>query len=132
MAINGVKPRVLIADDEKVIADTLVLILNQVGFHAQAAYSGAQALEIASTFRPEILVSDILLGDCNGIETAMQLRELLPGLRLFLLSGQTSLAECMTKSEARDLRFEVMVKPVHPQELIRRLHGTQAAIHRVA
>ena len=123
MAISCVKPKVLIADDERLIADTLVLILNQGGFHARAAYSGCEALEVAAEFQPDILVSDLLLGDCNGVDTAMRVRELFPRLRVFLLSGQTSIGEILTRSEARDLHFEVMIKPVHPSELMRRLQG---------
>ncbi len=41
------KPKVLVVDDERVIADTLVMILNQSGFDARAVYSGEGALELA-------------------------------------------------------------------------------------
>ncbi len=37
------KPRVLVADDEQVIANTLAIILNQAGFEARAVYSGENA-----------------------------------------------------------------------------------------
>ncbi len=46
MAENKEKPKVLVADDERVIADTLAMILNQSGFEAQAVYSGERALEL--------------------------------------------------------------------------------------
>jgi len=50
MPEKNAKPKVLVADDERVIADTLAMILNQSGFQARAAYSGEVALELASTF----------------------------------------------------------------------------------
>jgi PleD family two-component response regulator len=43
MPESAAKPRVLVADDERVIADTLVMILNQSGFDARAVYSGEKA-----------------------------------------------------------------------------------------
>ena len=49
-----VKPRVLIADDEQVIANTLAIILNQAGFDARAVYSGEKAVEAVDSFQPNI------------------------------------------------------------------------------
>ncbi len=40
MSTNSIKPKVLVADDERVIADTLAMSLNQSGFEARAVYSG--------------------------------------------------------------------------------------------
>jgi DNA-binding NtrC family response regulator len=117
------KPKVLIADDEKLIADTLALILNQGGFEARAVYSCQQALGIAKAFQPDVLISDVLMADWNGVDAAIEMRALLPDLRVFLLSGQTATAEMVARSTARDLAFEILVKPVHPQELLRKLHN---------
>ena len=125
------KPKVLIADDEKLIADTLALILNQGGFDARAVYTCQKALDIAPSFRPDILISDVLM-DINGVDAAIQLRALLPDLRVFLLSGQTATAEIISKSKAQNMQFEVMVKPVHPQELLRKLHDAAIAMRSVA
>jgi DNA-binding response OmpR family regulator len=125
------KPKVLIADDETLIADTLALILNQGGFDARAVYSCRKALDIAPSFRPDILVSDVLM-DINGVDAAVQLRTLLPNLRVFLLSGQSATADILTRSQAQNLRFEVLLKPVHPHELLRKLHDAAVEIRSVA
>jgi len=61
MAETADKPKVLIADDERVIADTLAAILNHGGFEALAAYSSLQALELARVFRPDLLISDVIM-----------------------------------------------------------------------
>lgn len=116
--------KILISDDERVIADTLALILNKSGFAARAAYTCREALQIAAVFQPDILVSDILMSDANGLEAAIQMREQLPDLCVFLLSGQTLTAEMLAKSKACEMGFQVLVKPVHPLELIRRLRAT--------
>jgi len=74
MPENSSKPKVLVADDERVIADTLAMILNQSGFEARAVYSGEKALELAATFVPDMLISDVIMADLNGIDAAIQLR----------------------------------------------------------
>ena len=84
------KPKVLIADDERLIADTLALILNQGGFEARVAYNCEEALGVAPSFQPDILISDVLMADWNGVDAAIEMRVLLPDLRVFLLSGQTA------------------------------------------
>lgn len=114
-------PKVLISDDERIIADTLALILNKDGFEARAVYTSRSALELASNFQPDVLISDVLMADINGVDAAVQMRTLLPDVRVILLSGQTEMAEILARSQARDLGFEVLVKPVHPRDLLNRL-----------
>ena len=82
MPENSAKPKVLVADDERVIADTLAMILNQSGFEARAVYSGERALELAVSFSPDMLISDVIMGDLNGIDTAIQMRALLPKIKI--------------------------------------------------
>lgn len=115
------KRKVLIADDEKVIADTLALILNQGGFDARAVYTCEKALEVAPAFQPDMLISDVLMADLNGVDAAIKMRGLLPQIRVFLLSGQAVSAELLAKAKANELGFEVLVKPVHPRDLIAKL-----------
>ena len=58
---NHTKPRVLVADDEQVIANTLAIILNQAGFEARAVFSGEKAIEALDTFNPNMLISDVIM-----------------------------------------------------------------------
>jgi DNA-binding response OmpR family regulator len=115
------KPKVLIADDEKVIADTLAMILNLGGFDARAVYTCQKALEVAPAFQPDMLISDVLMTDINGVDAAIKMRTMLPQIRVFLLSGQAATAEMIANAKASELGFEVLVKPVHPKDLIAKL-----------
>ncbi|HEY1983973.1 MAG TPA: response regulator [Terracidiphilus sp.] len=126
MPETTLKPKVLIADDEHVIADTLAMILNQGGFEARAVYSCVKALELASTFQPDMLISDVIMAELNGVEAAIKMKALLPDIRVFLLSGQTATAELLEKENAANYGFEVLFKPLHPQDLISKLRGTVA------
>ena len=117
------KPKVLVADDERVIADTLAMILNQSGFEAQAVYSSEKALEVVPVFKPDMLISDVIMGELNGIDAAIQIRAMLPNIKILLFSGQAATADLLEKARAKGYEFEILAKPVHPQDLLAKLRG---------
>src|SRR5215467_1888216 len=115
------KPRVLVVDDERVIADTLAIILNQSGFNASAVYTGMAAVERAKEDKPDLIISDVIMPDMNGIEAAIRIRQLLPGCKILLFSGQAATADLLEKARAQGHEFEILAKPVHPQDLLAKL-----------
>ena len=115
------KPRILVADDERVIADSLAMILNQSGFDARAVYSGEKAVELAVTFKPEMLIADVIMAGLSGIEAAIRIRALFPQVKILLFSGQAATADLLEKARAQGHEFEILSKPVHPQDLLARL-----------
>lgn len=123
MIANGQpsKPRVLVVDDERVIADTLAIILNQNGFDASAVYTGTAAVNRARASRPDLVISDVIMPDMNGIEAAIQIREILPSCKILLFSGQAATADLLEKAREQGHEFEILAKPVHPQDLLAKL-----------
>lgn len=117
------KSKILVVDDERVIADTLAMILSQSGFDARAVYSGEGAVELASTFEPDMLISDVIMADLNGIDAAIRIRVLLPKIKILLFSGQAATADLLEKARAQGYEFEILAKPVHPQDLLNRLRA---------
>jgi CheY-like chemotaxis protein len=115
------RPIVLVADDERVIADTLVIILNQAGFSATAAYSGHKAVELAESLKPDMLISDVIMPDLSGIDAAIRIRSILPSCKILLFSGQAATADLLDKARAQGHEFEILAKPVHPQDLLAKL-----------
>jgi CheY-like chemotaxis protein len=120
---NQAKPKVLVADDERVIADTLAIILNQSGFEATAVYSGEKAVEIAGSLRPDMLISDVIMTDLNGIDAAIKIRSLLPSCKILLFSGQAATADLLDRARTQGHEFEILAKPVHPQDLLAKLRS---------
>ena len=123
MPDTQVKPKVLVADDERVIADTLAIILNQSGFEAKAVYSGEKAVETAKEWMPEMLISDVIMTDLNGIDAAIKIRALLPSCKILLFSGQAATADLLDRARGQGHEFEILAKPVHPQDLLARLRS---------
>jgi CheY-like chemotaxis protein len=113
--------RVLVVDDEKLIADTCTEILESAGFHARTAYDGPAALEMAAAFQPDYLLIDVLMPLMNGVEVAIAISKLLPAARVFLFSGQAGITEILLQGRDQGYEFELVAKPVHPLKLIERL-----------
>jgi len=120
---NSIKPKVLVADDEQVIANTLAIILNQAGFEARAVYSGEKALEELDGFQPDMLISDVIMTGMTGIEVAIETRKKLPNCKVLLFSGQAATADLLERARAQGHEFDILAKPVHPTDLLAKLRG---------
>jgi CheY-like chemotaxis protein len=116
-----VKPKVLVVDDERVIADTLAIILNKNGFDAAAVYTGTAAVERARAVQPDLIISDVIMPDMNGIEAAIHIRKFLPQCKILLFSGQAATADLLQNARAQGHEFDILAKPVHPQDLLAKL-----------
>ncbi|MDT8069345.1 MAG: response regulator [Terriglobia bacterium] len=112
------RPFVLVVDDEHLIADTLVLVLKQHGFDAVACYSLDDALTILNTFRPDFLVSDVVLNAGTGLDIAIATRQLVPSCQVILISGNVATADLLEQAAQSGYSFTCLAKPIHPQELL--------------
>jgi CheY-like chemotaxis protein len=70
--------RVLVVDDNVDAANALAAVLSSADYEARAVYDGVTALEIATTFRPHVVLLDIDMPQMNGYVTASGLRHLAP------------------------------------------------------
>lgn len=110
------KPKVLIADDEAAIAETIALILNRHGFEARVASSGEAAIETARDFQPGVLLCDIRMGAMDGIEAAIRVKQHCPECKVVVFSA--SMLDGETRSRLRGLGFDWLSKPIHPGRLL--------------
>lgn len=116
----GLPTRIVIADDERIIADTLAMILNTQGFYAVPAYSGETAVELARALKPDVLISDLLMGDLSGVDAALEIVEMLPACRVLFITAQATLPDtAVFRTQGRD--FELLQKPFRPEDLLRQL-----------
>ena len=113
--------RVVVVDDERLIAKTLEIILNNAGFEARAAFSGEEAVELVESFLPDLLIADVIMPGMSGIEVAIFVRNKLPQCRILLFSGQAATSDLLDNARSRGYEFEILAKPVHPTGLLERL-----------
>jgi CheY-like chemotaxis protein len=113
--------KVLVVDDQRLIADTLAEILGNAGFDAVAAYDGWDALDKASRFHPNWVLTDVLMPRMNGVELAIAMRKNYPASSILLFSGQAGISEILEDGNRQGYQFELIAKPIHPMRLIERL-----------
>jgi len=110
--------RILIVEDEKVVAETLAQILADQGYEVRVAISGEEATSIVEQWEPNLAILDIMLPRMNGIQLAILLKENVSGCGVLLFSGQPSVQGLIEKARSEGHEFEVLAKPVHPTVML--------------
>lgn len=117
------RPRILVVDDEPVIAETLAIILRQSGFDTATANDGEQALVRAGEWKPDLLLTDVVMPKMNGIEAAIQIRSELPACKILLFSGQAVTRSMLEDERIAEMKFDILEKPIHPADLLERIRN---------
>src|SRR5437868_11836989 len=79
--------RVLVVDDDHLVADTLALIFERNGFIAKAVYSADEALECSRFFAPNLLLCDVTMPARDGLSLVEDITRELPSCRILVLTG---------------------------------------------
>ncbi len=112
--------RVLIVDDEPVVADTLRLIFQKNGFEAESVYSADDAMLRAATFSPELLLCDISMPEKDGVELISAMTDGYPGCRILVLTGAySSMARVREFGLKLKRKLPILAKPCAPAEVLR-------------
>ena len=121
------RARVLVVEDEKLVARLLVEALESSGFRVQLAADGEAALDLAAeeSERPDLLVTDFALPGISGVEVACQLSILWPGLRVLLTSGYAF--DALSEASKLPPRFEFLAKPFTPRAFLQRVTALLSA-----
>lgn len=109
------KQRALIVDDSEVLRRLIDMCLRPAGFETASAANGAEAIESAVSYEPDLIILDIGLPDMTGWEVLARLRALEAGAnaKIMMLSGYEEV-----QIEARDRGADAaLVKPFRNEEL---------------
>ena len=115
---NDHQIKVMVVDDDRLIANTIAEILRNSGFLAVAVYDAWQALDEAPRFRPDCVLSDVVMPGMSGVELARTFQMTRPDTRVILFSGQVGHSEILNEAHAKGQSFEILAKPIHPRKLI--------------
>jgi len=96
-------------------------ILRAHGFEASAFHAGQGAIDFVRQACPDIVLSDVVMPKMNGVDTVLAIRELCPRTRILLFSGQAGTANLLERARASGHEFELLPKPLHPDDLLKRL-----------
>ena len=117
------KQRVLVVDDDRLVADTLNLVFQANGYECEAVYCAADALARARTFTPGLLLCDVSMPDENGLELAETLQQEMPSCKLLMLTAYASNVLKVEQHASRTRRpLKLLSKPCRPETLLREAH----------
>ena len=123
---SGLKPSVLIVDDETGILDSLNILLRNEGFAPRLAHGGKEGLEKISEMSPDIVLTDIRMPHVSGVEILAAAREADPDVPVILMTAQATLQSAMQAVNAG--AYYYIQKPFRNDELVAILR--RAAEHR--
>jgi CheY-like chemotaxis protein len=109
--------RILVADDNRDSADSLVALLQMAGHEAHAVYDGAAAVEAAARLLPDVVLLDLGMPRVSGHEAAERIRQ--GPARGAALVALTGWGDERTRQRTRDEGFDAhLTKPVDFQRLL--------------
>jgi DNA-binding NtrC family response regulator len=107
--------RVLVVDDETTSRRGLQALLEKQGYRVEAAATGAEALDKARSFRPAVVIADLVMPGMDGLELLRSLREETPFAVTILLTGRGSIESAVQAMKAG--AFDYLTKPVDLERL---------------
>jgi len=121
--------RLLVIDDEPGIRFSVEQVFEQAGIEVFTAGSGEEGLRVAGEKMPDVILLDIRLGRCSGLELFHELSRVDPRASIIFITGHgTADAAC----EARTLgAYEYLVKPLDAVQLQHVVHRALATSHSV-
>jgi YesN/AraC family two-component response regulator len=102
---------VLLVDDDSLVRDTIVTIIETKGLRVLAADSAIEAMRILAQEHVDVLFTDIVMPDQNGIELAKEARKLRPNLQIMFATGYFS------RAAAASQLGKLLFKPMRAHEI---------------
>jgi len=109
--------RILVVDDNRDAAISLAMMLRLMGNETLAAHDGLEAIDLAASFCPELMLLDIGMPRLNGYDTARQIRAE-PWGKNIMLVALTGWGQEEDRRKSHEAGFDAhIVKPIDPAAL---------------
>lgn len=116
---------ILVVDDNPSMTQTTADILSLHGYRVYLAYSGVEALQVLARENVDILLSDVVMPDMDGVVLYQQARQIHPRLIAFLMTAYSA-DEVIQRGMAEGIRT-VLTKPLNLDLLLALIQAVEAA-----
>lgn len=113
--------QVLLADDEPLIRRSLRTVLTQEAYEVSVAASGAEAIRLFQSERPDVVLLDLVLGDMDGIEVLRRIKQTAPETEVVILSAHCTIERALTAMQLG--AFALIRKPFELDEVLSAVHS---------
>ncbi|MEN8786228.1 MAG: response regulator transcription factor [Flavobacteriales bacterium] len=115
--------KILLVDDDEDILDLLEYNLVKVGYEVKTASNGKKAIEIASSFLPDLIILDVMMPEMDGIETCGEIRKI-PSISGTVITFLTARGEDYSQIAGFDAGADdYITKPIKPKVLLSKIKG---------
>ena len=119
--MRGMKPRVLVVDDDERIAASVRRALDYAGYDVSVAHDGPAAVAAAGSGDPDLIVLDVMMPGYDGLEVARRLRRAGNNTPILMLTARTSVPDRVDGLEAG--ADDYLIKPFAHDELLARVRA---------
>ena len=117
--------KILVIDDEDLVRRTVMKILRSDGHEVVCAANGMAGMSLFRAEQPDVVITDIIMPEQEGIETILSIRREHPGVRIIAISGGGQIGDTEVLKMARLLGADdVIAKPFRAKDLLSRVHGS--------
>src|SRR5262245_14331399 len=118
---NKRRKRVLAIDDEPAMTEWLKMVIEAEGYEVRTALIGTRGEEIFKQWRPDVVVTDLMLPDLDGIALLRRLKEIDVWPEIIVISGVGTVARAVEAGQAGAVDF--LQKPVSQDGLVGKLRN---------
>lgn len=107
--------KIFLVDDDFQLRDSLAVFLDESGFEVAEASNGAQAIQAIFDFRPDLLITDVMMPGMSGLSVLEKMKERCPQMKIVVMSG---LNDKSTREKVMKLgAFTFLHKPVNLEQI---------------
>jgi CheY-like chemotaxis protein len=111
--------KILVIDDDAVVRTTLKHLLRDAGYEIATAEDGVRGMAQFRSEQPDLVITDILMPEQEGIQTIAEMRKAKPDAKIIAISGSGRIGDADFLKMARSLgAMDVVSKPFDAEELL--------------
>ncbi len=114
--------KILVIDDDAVVRETIIQILEDYGYEVVSAEDGSRGVKLFRSERPDLVITDIIMPEKEGIQTIMEIRAECPTAKIIAVSGGGRIGNTDFLKIAQKLgATDIIAKPFDPDEFLSRI-----------
>ena len=111
--------KILVIDDDALVRTTLEYLLRDAGYEIATAEDGVRGMAIFRSEQPDLVITDIIMPEQEGIQTIIEMRKAKPDAKIIAISGSGRIGNVDFLKMARSLgAMDIVSKPFNADELL--------------
>jgi DNA-binding NtrC family response regulator len=114
--------KILVIDDDVIVRKTIIRLLGDGGYKVLSAEDGLRGMAMFRSERPDLVITDIIMPEQEGIQTITEMRKAKPDAKIIVISGSGRIGNIDFLRIAQHLgACDAIAKPFDPDDLLKRV-----------